>query len=102
MCSSTLIEIEAMIVDVNTDLVNELGCHLGAQIGTTSLGYGDLGLRPGNGLPVDGAAAELAPGTLGNQCQYPAGGALACVGVGRAGQYPVSAVHPDRRQPLAP
>ncbi|CCN04998.1 putative type III secretion protein [Bordetella bronchiseptica Bbr77] len=62
---STLIEIEAMIVDVNTDLVNELGVTWGAQIGTTSLGYGDLGLRPGNGLPVDGAAADLAPGTLG-------------------------------------
>lgn len=95
---STLIEIEAMIVDVNTDLVNELGVTWGA----------DRNHQPG--LWRSGAASRQRPArgrrggrpgarNLGDQCQYPAGGALACVGVGRAGQYPVSAVHPDRRQP---
>lgn len=61
---STLVEIEAMIVDVNSDLVNELGVNWGARAGTTSFGYGNLALTPSGGLPVDGAAA-LSPGTIG-------------------------------------
>jgi len=62
---STLIEIEAMIVDVNSDYINELGVTWGAQAGTATFGYSDFGLRPSNGLPVDGSSALLAPGTLG-------------------------------------
>jgi len=61
---STLIEIEAMIVDVNSDLVNELGVTWGANAGTTSFGYGDLSLAPSGGLPIDGGVG-LAPGTIG-------------------------------------
>lgn len=62
---STLIEIEAMIVDVNSDYINELGVTWGAQAGTATFGYSDFGLRPSNGLPVDGGTSLLAPGTLG-------------------------------------
>jgi type III secretion protein C len=61
---STLIEIEAMIVDVNSDNVSELGVTWGAQAGKTTFGYSDFGLSPSNGLPLD-AGASLAPGTLG-------------------------------------
>ncbi len=61
---STLVEIEAMIVDVNSELVNELGVTWGARAGTTSFGYGNLALAPSGGLPVDSAAA-LSPGTIG-------------------------------------
>lgn len=61
---STLVEIEAMIVDVNSDLVNELGVNWGARAGTTSFGYGNLALAPSGGLPVD-SAAGLSPGTIG-------------------------------------
>ena len=61
---STLIEIEAMIVDVNSDLVNELGVQWGARAGSTSAGYGNLGLATSGGLPLDSGAA-LSPGTIG-------------------------------------
>src|SRR5690606_19466896 len=61
---STLIEIEAMIVDVNSDLVNELGVTWGANAGTTSVGYGDLNLATSGGLPID-SGTGLTPGTLG-------------------------------------
>ncbi len=62
--ASTLIEIEAMIVDVNSDLVNELGVQWGARAGSTSAGYGNLGLSTSGGLPLD-ASAPLSPGTIG-------------------------------------
>lgn len=61
---STLIEIEAMIVDVNSDNVSELGVTWGAQAGKTTFGYSDFSLANSNGLPLD-SAASLAPGTLG-------------------------------------
>lgn len=61
---STLIEIEAMIVDVNSEFINELGVTWGAKAGTTSFGYSDLGLRPSGGLPID-SGTTLSPGTLG-------------------------------------
>ena len=61
---STLIEIEAMIVDVNTDQINELGVTWGVVNGDTSIGYENLALAPNPGLPID-TAAGLAPGTLG-------------------------------------
>lgn len=61
---STLIEIEAMIVDVNSDNVSELGVTWGAQAGKTTFGYSDFSLGTSNGLPLD-SAASLAPGTLG-------------------------------------
>lgn len=61
---STLVEIEAMIVDVNSDLVNELGVNWGARAGTTSFGYGNLALAPSGGLPLESGAA-LSPGTIG-------------------------------------
>ncbi|MHA3904736.1 type III secretion system outer membrane ring subunit SctC [Castellaniella sp. WN] len=61
---STLIEIEAMIVDVNSDNVSELGVSWGARAGNAAFGYGDLGLRPSNGLPLD-SASDLSPGALG-------------------------------------
>nr|WP_255592756.1 type III secretion system outer membrane ring subunit SctC [Bordetella sp. BOR01] len=60
---STLIEIEAMIVDVNSELVNELGVTWGARAGSATFGYGDFSLAPG-GLPID-SGADLMPGTLG-------------------------------------
>ncbi|HET8597428.1 MAG TPA: type III secretion system outer membrane ring subunit SctC [Castellaniella sp.] len=61
---STLIEIEAMIVDVNSDNISELGVTWGAQAGKTTFGYSDFGLSPSNGLPLD-SAASLSPGTIG-------------------------------------
>ncbi|WP_082853093.1 type III secretion system outer membrane ring subunit SctC [Bordetella ansorpii] len=61
---STLIEIEAMIVDVNSDLVNELGVQWGARAGSTSAGYGNLGLSTSGGLPLESGAA-ISPGTIG-------------------------------------
>ena len=61
---STLVEIEAMIVDVNSDLVSELGVTWGARAGTTSFGYGNMGLGPSGGLPLESGAA-LSPGTIG-------------------------------------
>src|SRR5690606_37985525 len=53
---STLNENEAMIVDVNSDRVNELGVNWGANIGTTSVGYGDLSLGTSGGLHIDSGA----------------------------------------------
>ena len=62
---STLIEIEAMIVDVNADLVSELGVTWGAMNGNTAIGYGNLSLSPSaTGLPIDSAATVTA-GTIG-------------------------------------
>lgn len=62
--ASTLIEIEAMIVDVNSDLVDELGVSWGTLVGDTSLGYGNLGLAPNGSLPID-SAAGVSAGTIG-------------------------------------
>lgn len=61
---STLIEIEAMIVDVNSDLVKTLGVSWGLLNGDTSIGYGNLSLQPNNGLPLD-SGAMTAAGTIG-------------------------------------
>jgi len=61
---STLIEIDAMIVDVNSELVRSLGVNWGVLNGNTSIGYGDLSLRPNGGLPIDSAGA-VAAGTIG-------------------------------------
>lgn len=61
---TTLIEIEAMIVDVNADLARDLGINWGAVNGNVSSGYGDLGLSPSGGLPISSAAAA-APGLIG-------------------------------------
>jgi type III secretion protein C len=61
---STLIDIEAMIVDVNSDDINELGVTWGAKAGSATFGYADFGLSPTNGLPLD-SGADLAPGTIG-------------------------------------
>ena len=62
---STLIQIEAMIVDVDTNLVNQLGVTWGAMAGKAALGYGDLSLSPTQGLPLAGNATAVTPGTLG-------------------------------------
>ena len=62
---NTLIEIEAMIVDVNSDNVSELGVTWGARAGTTSFGYGDFNLSTSDGLPLGGTpAGTLSPGTF--------------------------------------
>lgn len=61
---STLIEIEAMIVDVNSDRVDELGVDWGARAGTSTFGYGNLNLAPSNGLPL-ASGAGLDPGLIG-------------------------------------
>lgn len=61
---STLIEIEAMIVDVNSDLVKTLGVSWGILNGDTSIGYGDLSLSPSNGWPID-SGGMAAAGTIG-------------------------------------
>lgn len=61
---STLIEIEAMIVDVNSDHINELGVTWGARAGNATFGYSDFGLTTSNGLPLD-SGATLSPGTIG-------------------------------------
>lgn len=61
--ASTLVEIEAMIVDVNSDAISELGVTWGANVGRATVGYGDLALTPSNGLPIASAAA-LTPGTM--------------------------------------
>lgn len=60
---STLIEIEAMIVDVNAEVVDELGVTWGARSGDTLFGQGDLGLAPSGGLPLDGGAGPM-PGLI--------------------------------------
>jgi len=63
---STLIEIEAMIVDVNSEVISELGVTWGARSGNSVLGYGNLALGTSGGvLPVDSAATTLTPGTIG-------------------------------------
>ena len=63
---STLIEIEAMIVDVNSEVINELGVTWGARSGSSVLGYGNLNLGTSGGvLPIDSAATTLTPGTIG-------------------------------------
>lgn len=59
---STLIEIDAMIVDVNSDLVRSLGVNWGVLSGETAIGYGDLSLAPTGGLPL---GSVVAPGTIG-------------------------------------
>ncbi len=61
---STLIEIEAMIVDVNSDNVSELGVTWGARAGSSTFGYSDFSLNPSGGLPLDNGA-PLSPGTIG-------------------------------------
>ena len=63
---STLIEIEAMIVDVNSEVISELGVTWGARSGNSVLGYGNLALGTSGGvLPIDSAATTLTPGTIG-------------------------------------
>ena len=63
---STLIEIEAMIVDVNAELVRELGVSWGVLRGDTAVGYGNLSLAPSGVLPIDAAAsASTSVGTIG-------------------------------------
>lgn len=52
---STLIEIEAMIVDVNSELVRELGVSWGVLSGDVAVGYDNFSLRPTAGLPLNGA-----------------------------------------------
>jgi type III secretion protein C len=55
---STLVEIEAMIVDVKAEVTSELGINWGAQAGRTRFGYGYGG--------VDSSALQkLAPGMMG-------------------------------------
>jgi type III secretion protein C len=63
---STLIEIDAMIVDVNSELVRSLGVNWGVLNGDTSIGYGDLSLapNPSRTLPID-SAGGIAAGTIG-------------------------------------
>ena len=61
---STLIEIQAMIVDVNSELINKLGVNWGILSGDTAVGYGNLALSPSGGLPIDGSAGA-AVGTIG-------------------------------------
>lgn len=61
---STLIEIQAMIVDVNSELINKLGVNWGILSGDTAIGHGNLALRPSDGLPIDNAA-PAAVGTIG-------------------------------------
>lgn len=61
---STLIEIEAMIVDVNTDFIRELGVSWGGVAGNWTLGYGNFALAPSGGLPLN-ASSGVVPGTLG-------------------------------------
>src|SRR5690606_28680141 len=54
----------AMIVDVNSDRVDELGVDWGARAGTSTFGYGNLNLAPSNGLPLANGIG-LDPGTIG-------------------------------------
>lgn len=61
---STLIEIEAMIVDVNAEVVDELGVTWGARSGDTLFGQGNMSLAPSAGLPLDGGAGPI-PGMIG-------------------------------------
>ena len=60
---STLIEIEAMIVDVNSSNVSELGVAWGARAGTSTFGYGGVSSNTSNTLPD--SSLSMAPGTLG-------------------------------------
>ena len=60
---STLVEIEAMIVDVNSEAISELGVNWGANVGRSSIGYGDLALAVRR--PAGGQRGLLSPGTLG-------------------------------------
>jgi type III secretion protein C len=56
---STLIEIEAMIVDVKADMTRELGIQWGAAAGKTAFGYGFAHPRP------SGLSDTMEPGMIG-------------------------------------
>ena len=43
---STLVEIEAMIVDVNSEAISELGVNWGANVGRSSIGWRSGARRP--------------------------------------------------------
>ncbi|WP_066639695.1 type III secretion system outer membrane ring subunit SctC [Bordetella sp. H567] len=61
---TTLIEIEAMIVDVSADVSNELGIRWGGRVGKAQFGYGYSGPTPSrpDGTLTDGS---LPMGTIG-------------------------------------
>lgn len=61
---TTLIEIEAMIVDVSADMTNELGVRWGSRVGKTRMGYGYATPTPAS---PDGRLAQgtLPMGTIG-------------------------------------
>jgi type III secretion protein C len=61
---TALIEIEAMIIDINTDRVTELGINWAGRTGSTALGFGALSAAPGPGsLTIANAAANAAIST---------------------------------------
>lgn len=69
---TTLIEIEAMIVDVRAEVTNELGVRWGSRVGKTQFGYGysdpspakpDGKLSPGN-LPMGTVGLSVADSLL--------------------------------------
>ncbi|MCF8161233.1 MAG: type III secretion system outer membrane ring subunit SctC [Polaromonas sp.] len=56
---AALIEIEAMIIDVNTDRAKELGINWGGRAGTNALGFGTLAATPAAGtLSVVSSAVD--------------------------------------------
>jgi len=46
---TALIEIEAMIIDINSDKAKELGINWSARVGNTAIGFGQLTSNPGAG-----------------------------------------------------
>lgn len=59
---STLVEIEAMIVDVNAKMVSELGVSWGARAGKSTFGYGSV---PSESRPAFTPGGFLPTGTIG-------------------------------------
>jgi type III secretion protein C len=61
---TALIEIEAMIIDINTDRATELGINWAGRTGSTALGFGALSATPSPGtLTIASAAANAAIST---------------------------------------
>ncbi|WP_082988361.1 type III secretion system outer membrane ring subunit SctC [Bordetella bronchialis] len=56
---TTLIEIEALIVDIRADLTSELGIKWGGRVGKTSFGYGY-----GNPSPIDPDGSKMKAGNM--------------------------------------
>ncbi len=62
---TALIEIEALIIDVNSDKLKELGIAWGGRVGKTAIGYGNLNNSDSNAISIGAAVSgAINPTTL--------------------------------------